>query len=615
MSAKHSTRTKSVLHELRRLVKQWVQVWGMVPRHSKAAFVGASCIMAATAACSTAIPLLLGNLVDGVKVGIGQSSPPEALYSLAARYLEFIAVAYLVREVLQVLRRYLVENSCTRLEKIMTIKLVSHLMKVDLSSLTREKVGALQGRISRCVVSFVRFLRLALLDFLPPLAAGLFALIAALTKQPWLALAMAGVIPVSLLLTSWQINSQKGIRLKLITGREAMDGTVVELLGGMDYIRAAHTHEHEVHRLAKVAEKRRAREVRHHFQMSLFGCAKALNEGFFHVVVLALAIFLAVRGAITFGDILTFSMLFLNVMAPLNEVHRGLDEGHECSLQVADLRAMLAEPIDHSFSPSTAQEPNLKNGSALVDVEDLAVQYSTADGQLKSALRAVSVTIRHGETVGIVGRSGCGKTTLLRVLMRLTHPSHGQVLVGGVPLEHVSRQAIGKLIGYVGQFPFVFSGTIRDNIAYGMAGAADDDIRRAAEAAFIHDEIMTMPGGYEALVCERGQNLSGGQRQRLALARIFLKNPPILILDEGTSALDTISERNVQRAIHAARADRTVLLVAHRLSTLLDVDTIFVFEGGSIVERGTYGELLGYGGIFTEMARCAEHGPGVKTAQ
>ena len=173
-------------------------------------------------------------------------------------------------------------------------------------------------------------------------------------------------------------------------------------------------------------------------------------------------------------------------------------------------------------------------------------------------------------------------------------PPHaaGRRSIGGVPLESISREAIGRLIGYVGQNPFVFAGTIAENIAYGSEDATQEQIRRAAEMACIHDEIMVMPGGYEARVAERGQNLSGGQRQRIALARVFLKNPPILILDEGTSALDNISERIVQQAIDAARSDRTVILVAHRLTTLLDTDRILVFDDGRIVETGSYNELV-----------------------
>jgi ATP-binding cassette subfamily B protein len=218
----------------------------------------------------------------------------------------------------------------------------------------------------------------------------------------------------------------------------------------------------------------------------------------------------------------------------------------------------------------------------------------------------VSLEVFHGETVGVAGRSGAGKTSWLRVLLRLVHPTHGRVLLGGVPLEFVSREAIGRLVGYVGQTPFIVSGTVAENIAYGCEGATEEDIRRAAMRACLHDEIEAMPHGYQTRVTERGTNLSGGQRQRIALARVFLKNPPILILDEGTSALDNISERTVQRAIEAARADRTVILVAHRLTTLREADRIVVFDQGRIAEAGTYQELLRANGLFADLARHAE---------
>jgi ATP-binding cassette subfamily B protein len=149
---------------------------------------------------------------------------------------------------------------------------------------------------------------------------------------------------------------------------------------------------------------------------------------------------------------------------------------------------------------------------------------------------------------------------------------------------------------------------VAENVAYGKPDASLDDVEVAARRANIHDEILAMPGGYHARILERGANLSGGQRQRIALARVFLKNPPVLILDEGTSALDTISERHVQRAIDLACKDRTVILVAHRLTTLLDADRIFVFSGGKIAEEGNYAELYRRGGVFTHLVNCAEVG-------
>jgi len=328
---------------------------------------------------------------------------------VALFYLGLIGCGYLLREGLNVLRRFLVENACTRIDRDMCVKLVAHLMKVDLSTLTHEQVGALHGRITRSVDGFVRFLRLSFLDFFPAILTGCFALVATVSKQPWLGVVMVGVIPASVTLTVWQLVSQKGVRLKLLRTREDLDGTVVEQLAGLDYVRAANTQRQEVKRVRHSAEKRRAREIRHHFQMSLFGAAKAINEGLFHVLVLGLAIYLALQGQIEFGYILTFSMLFLNVMQPLSEVHRIIDEGHECSLKVGDLLDILSTPTDPSFDTPTKKGPNLGVRGPIIRVENLQVEYTSADGKRKRALDGLDLEVRRGERIGIAGKSGGGK--------------------------------------------------------------------------------------------------------------------------------------------------------------------------------------------------------------
>jgi ATP-binding cassette subfamily B protein len=600
--------TQGIAAEMGLMLRRGREVWRLVPRKHKWALAGAAVVMACTSLCSTALALLLGQLVDGVQRGTLKNEPRETLYHLAAWYLGLVGAAYLLREILNVLRRYLVTNTCTRINRDMSLDLMSHMMSVSLSTLQREKVGTLHGRILRSVDGLVRFLRLNFMEFIPALFTGLFALVATIVKEPMLGLVMIGVMPVTIILTIRQLLSQKEVRLQLMRSCEEIDGAVVEQLGGIEYVRAADTKQLEIDRLAKATEKRRAMEVRHHFQMSLFGCAKALNEGLVHVLVLGVAIYMAVQGRISFGDVLTFSILYLNVMTPLGEVHRVLDEGHESSLQVGDLLEMLAEPIDPSFATTTLQVPRLRSGEPAIVVDDLRLEYATPEGKRPETLHGVSLTIRHGETIGIAGRSGGGKSTLLKVLLRLLHPCGGKVLVEGVPLEAVSRAAVGQIFGYVGQSPFVFSGTITENIAYGNENCSPDDIRRAAEMAHLHEEILLMPGGYEAAITERGQNLSGGQRQRLAIARILLKQPPILIPDEATSALDNISEREVQRALGLTSADRTTILVAHRLSTLRDADRIFVFDGGRIVEVGNFDNLVAAGGVFTELFLSAENG-------
>jgi ATP-binding cassette subfamily B protein len=592
--------------ELRLILTRAVQVWRLVPGRQKAQLSTSAVLMAVTSSCATLIALLIGRIVESLKVGAEQGLSREQLINSAGYFLALLAGTYLLREGLHVLRRLFAENACTAVERDMTVRLVDHLMKVDLATLNQEKIGALHGRIQRSVVGFVRFLRLGVLEFLPALTTGALALAATISKQPALGLVMIGVAPVSIYLTVRQLVTQKGVRIGLNQSREVMDGTVVELLHGLDYVRASNTQGLELERVTDAAERRRSKEAKHHFEMTLYGCAKALNEAFFHILVLCLAVGFYVNHQIDFGDIVTFSMLFLNVMTPLAEVHRVLDDGHECSIQVGILMDLLNEPVDRSFIAAEHVEPCLSGGQPVLSVEELQVIYTSPQGRKRSALSGVNLVVRHGETVGVAGKSGSGKTTWLKTLLRLVHPTGGRVMIGGVPLESVSREAIGRLVGYVGQQPFIIAGTVAENIGYGCDNVSAEEIRWAAERACIHEEIESMPFGYDSPVTERGTNLSGGQRQRLALARVFLKNPPILVLDEGTSALDTISERVVQRAIDEARADRTVILVAHRLSTLRGADRIVVFDQGKVVEEGTYAELLLANGVFADMARHAE---------
>ena len=367
-----------------------------------------------------------------------------------------------------------------------------------------------------------------------------------------------------------------------------------------------------------VAEDQRRRKMHHQLSLVRFEALKALNEGFFHLLVLGLAIYL-VSWRTTYpltgrpiqpGDIVTFSMLYYRLVIPLKSLWLRLDQIQDCNLRVDDLLQTLAQPPDPTFTPELSRnmsmmvrvsdlykwierpfplptgKPQLVKDAPLIVISNLVVQYPEAGGRVKRALRGVSLTVAHGRTVGVAGPAGSGKSTWLKVLLRLTPPTTGQVLIGGVPLEQIDRATISRLFGYVSQTPFLFAGTVMENLTYGHENATPEEVRRAAELARIHDEIMAMPDGYRGWIAEGGRNLSGGQRQRITLARVFLANPPILLLDEATSALDNIDKKAIRDALAATRGDRTTILVAHRLTTLNDADEILVFDKGLIVERG-----------------------------
>jgi ATP-binding cassette subfamily B protein len=608
----------------------------MIPGKQKWMLIGAALLMAISSFTNIVSALMLGKIVDTIQWS-KTSGVPEASATGTTQIiwiLGLIGSMYIVREVISVTRRAMVERSCSRVNQDMQLQLINHVLKLDMQSLSGEKIGAIHGRILRSVDGLVRFVRLMFLDFVPALLTGGLALTAVLTKQPILGWLMIGVIPASVYLTLRQLNNQKGIRLQLMRDSEQIDGTIVEQLHGAEYLRVANTYDRELQRLQSEMERRRKREVTHHFQMSLYGSGKALNEGVFHVSVLALASYLAFQGTITVGEVLAFSVLFLNVMAPLNEIHRVIDEGHEASLRLADYLDLVNKPVDRSFNvtdehvsnpePTTLVAGDAQNkidskpnplSTAIIDGSNdpfiefvnITAGYKLHEANRKPVLSDLSLSIALGETIGVAGASGSGKSTWIKVLLRLLHPASGHLTVGDRDIDMVSREWIAENVGYVGQNPFVFSGTIAANITYGCNHFEQSQIEVAAKDACLHDEIMRMNGGYEAHVEEMGRNLSGGQRQRLALARLMLKDPPVLILDEATSALDNISERHIQRALANKAKQHTTILIAHRLTTLKHCDRIFVFDEGQIAETGNYESLIQQNGIFAELVRSGEH--------
>ena len=582
------------------------QIFRLISRADKIGFISGVLIMALVAAVETGIAILIGWFFNRVAAFAGR--PASEWQYIVINSLAILAGAYIFKETLNLLRRWIVTRTTTRIERNMTVRLVGHLLKVDLGALARERIGALHGRISRSVEGFVKFLRVSFSDFVPAILTAAFALGAAVQQEWRVGLVMICVVPISILITVWQVSSQKGIRASLQHAKEGLDGTVVEQLGGLEYIRAANTYPLEVARVETAAASRQERESKHTIAMAKFDWLKAINEGLFHVAIIGYAVLLAAHGDIPFGKVLTFSVLFINVMRPLKDVHRILDETYDNSIQVSMLLQMLNQPLDQSYGVVTLRAPRLDGSIPLLECQDLVVSYTTPDGPARRILDELNLEIRQGQTIGIAGRSGSGKSTWLRCVLRLIHPASGEVLVGGVPIGVLSREDIGKSIGYVSQTPFVFSGTVAENIGYGCGKVSAEQVHDAARQAHIHEEILQMPQGYDTVLTERGGNLSGGQRQRIALARMFLKNPPVLILDEGTSALDNISERQVRAAIDHARQSHTVIMVAHRLTTLNQTDCIFVFDQGRVAEQGAFDELVARDGVFAELVRSADAG-------
>jgi subfamily B ATP-binding cassette protein MsbA len=307
--------------------------------------------------------------------------------------------------------------------------------------------------------------------------------------------------------------------------------------------------------------------------------------------------FRVVQGTLTPGEFFSVIAAVALLYRPLGDLLRTFNTVQQALASVERVYEILDTPPAIVDAPGASR---LAGFSDRIEFEGVGFRYP---GVEEWALRDITLSIRKGELVAFVGMSGAGKSTLMELLPRFHDVSEGRVTIDGHDLRSVTVDSLRALIGVVTQDTFLFSDTIEYNIAYGRPDATRSQIEDAARLAQAHDFITALPGGYEAHVGERGVKLSGGQRQRLAIARAFLKDPPILILDEATADLDAESEALVQRALSALLKGRTVLVIAHRLATVKHADRVVVIHGGRIAEMGGHSELIAsVGGIYRGLA-------------
>src|SRR5664280_453924 len=543
---------------------------GLLSRRDKLRLGAATFLMLITGILANGPAVILGLMVDQL---VGSN---VIQFDVAIPFMVLLSVVILVREGLTVVRKYLIEDIATQTDKRQTVAVIDRLLRADIGGLI-------------------------FLEFMPFFFAAMAAIAIGFLEKPLIASVMILIIPTGMLLVVKQVTSQKGIRVALLRQKEKVDGKVVEMLGGIETIRVLNTVRFEVAKVESTAEERRKIEIKHHIYMALYDAAKSLNEGFFTIVVIVLSIYLASRGSISSGDILVYAILFTNITTPMREIHSELDEASEYSIQVNDLYNILHQPLDTSFAehqPTALIEADA--GPTAVSVTDLSFAYPGTEPV--TTLDGISLAIKEGESVGIAGASGCGKTTFIHILLRLIHGYTGEVSLFGEALEAISREELAEKVAYVPQKPFVFEGTIRDNILYGCGRAvADEDLAEAATNACISDEIRESLGGFDGHVAENGNNLSGGQRQRLALARVMLQTPQLIVFDEATSALDNTNEAVIQRNIERIFKGRTVITIAHRLTTLRNADRILVFDAGRIAQEGDFKALSETKGLFQDF--------------
>lgn len=571
------------------------KIYRLLDIKQKLKFLMIVLIMILSAFLTQITPKAIGWLTDDVL------NVDSVTFEKVVPFLILILIVNVTNEIIKIVRRVMVEDVATRTEKKARGMVIKSLLMAPLSYFRKNMTGNIHGRMNRCLDGTIKLEKLLFMDFAPAIFNSIAAIITIFLTLPiTLAFPMLMVIPIGVLIVLAQINSQKGIRVELLESKSSMDGTIVELINGIEVIRICDSVNFEIERFDNKSEFLRNKEMKHHKAMALYDCLKFINQAVFTVLIIGLSTYLATKGIISVGAVLTAYLCFNQLIKPLEELHRIFDEASECTILANDFFEMVEIPNDFSYL-DIKREVNNEITDEIINIKNLNFYYS--EDEEKVILKNFNLDIEKGMYIGIAGPSGCGKSSLIKSICKL-EKADGTIILDDTNINNLNRKDIANIIALVPQNPFLIAGTIYENITYGINREVSiEEVKDAARKAYILDFIEELPDKFNTIISEGGNNLSGGQRQRIAIARIFLRKPKILILDEATSALDNTSEKHIQSEIEKLKKENntTIIAIAHRLTTLKNCDRVIVLNKGKIEESGKFDELVEKEGIFSDM--------------
>lgn len=471
-------------------------------------------------------------------------------------------------------------------DKILTYKMAFY-------SSAENESGKLQTRVDLGISSLTQLVKNFFIDILPLFFNAIIALFLIFQANVYIGLVSLGIIPVFFYISSLQATKLKGFRRKMRGFREARNNGIIDLINSITVIKSftrenLESKKHEAIQLNITENQMKTRQL-----SFLFNSVKVFIEQFGVVIIIILTSYFVLNGTMTIGAIMFHILLFNNVSAPIRELHRIYDEVNDALIY----SEAFFDIMDANETELTGKYiPEKVTGTFELKNVDFVYPNGT------KALFDVSMAIKPNTINALVGLSGAGKSTVINLLDKFYEPTKGRILLDGVDLKDYDTTWLRNNIGLVLQKNHIFNGSIRENILYGKEDATEEEVIEAAIKAHIHDQIIQLPKGYNS----KATLLSGGQKQRIAIARLFLKNPPIIFLDEPTASLDAIAKEQIKKSLDAIKEGRTVVIISHNISQIIDAENVIILEKGRVIEQGTHEELYknenAYFKIFNAMA-------------
>ena len=504
---------------------------------------------------------------------------------------------------LSVWQHYLTAQIGNRVMGSLRVRMFEHLQSMHLGFFTKAKTGAIQSRLQNDVGGVANILKEVIANLLGSTVTVVASLVAMLILSWQLTVVAVILLPLMIFLQKRIGRVRARIAAATQHSLSEMSSMTQEALGvsGILLAKSFGRQASEVSRYERENENQIGLQVKLSMSgQAFFALIQLFMSAIPAVIYLVAGILILGSSPLTVGTLVAFTTAQSRVMFPMMNLL-------QIGLEIQTSRALFArifEYLDLSPEISDPESPKPIDPTALgrVEFDAVSFRYDDGDNEGESAeLSDINFRIEPGEYVALVGPSGAGKTTITSLIPRFFDVTSGSVKFAGIDVRDLNQDELISHIGILSQETFLFNDTIAENIAYAKEGATQADIEKAAQMANIHDTILSFPDGYNTVVGERGYRLSGGEKQRIAIARVLLKDPAVLVLDEATSSLDTKSERVVQSALDSASANRTTIAIAHRLSTVVNADRIMVVSGGRIVESGTHLELLDKEGLYAAL--------------